>query len=336
MCHINFDQTFYLLLFRQDANNKTAFFVYLSFVFVVTVIVITFIGVITIEAELKISSFFQQFLSDKQTEVTFSINDVERPVSSSPKKLVCYYAAPSSLKQSNQLYPNRIGNDFVLPFSHFNYFSSIFYLSDPFLCTHVNIGIVLIKDHRIVIDDILDSIINETYILKRSNEQLKILFWIGGPAESVEFIEMIKTHANRMEFVDSVMHTLRKYKLDGIDLDWEFPNTYNKGRRHFTKLLHDIRKAFQQGGNEYLLSVAVAALEGIAYFAYDIQVINQYCDYVNVMVSIIVCWIDSIKIVEFVLNNIQFFYRATIITFIPRMHLSLVRCFFARYFRPRH
>lgn len=157
----------------------------------------------------------------------------------------------------------------------------IFDFSDPFLCTHINIGIVLLKNNRIIIDETLNSIINETYILKHSNEQLKILIWIGGPAASLEFIEMIKNHTNRMEFVDSVMHVLRKYQLDGIDLDWEFPNTYNEGRRHFTKLLHDIRKAFQQ---EYLLSVAVAALEGIAYFAYDIQVINQYCDYVNVMV----------------------------------------------------
>lgn len=142
----------------------------------------------------------------------------------------------------------------------------------------------MIKNNRVIIDETLGSIINETSILKRSNEHLKILIWIGGPSESFEFIEMIKNHTNRMEFIDSVKHVLRKYQLDGIDLDWEFPNMYNKGRRHFTKLLHDIRRAFQLDDNKYLLSVAVAALEGIAYFAYDIQIINQYCDYVNVMV----------------------------------------------------
>lgn len=156
---------------------------------------------------------------------------------------------------------------------------------DPFVCTHIHIGIASIRKNRIVIDEILSSIINETAILKRSNTYLKLLIWIGGPPDSSEFLKMIKSHTNRMEFVDSVKHSLEKYSLDGIDLDWEFPNMYNRGRLHFSQLLYEIRRAFDREGGNFLLSVAVAPIEGIAYFAYDIRTINQYCDYVNIMVS---------------------------------------------------
>lgn len=115
MRHIDFDKMWRFRSFRQG-HRKAAFIIYLVFVFVVTVIVTTIIGVITIETELKVSSYFQQFVSDKiePTGLNSSINDIERSTSQSQKKLVCYYASPSSLGQSNQLYPNHMGNGFIV------------------------------------------------------------------------------------------------------------------------------------------------------------------------------------------------------------------------------
>lgn len=74
------------------------------------------------------------------------------------------------------------------------------------------------------------------------------------------------------------MAVLETYQLDGIDFDWEFPSSDSK--IHFSQLLYEIRRAFT---DKYLLSLAVAAPEGIAYFAYNFNILNQYCDYINIM-----------------------------------------------------
>lgn len=65
--------------------------------------------------------------------------------------------------------------------------------------------------------------------------------------------------------------------------DWEFPITSYRRRMHFSQLLHEIRREYEREQRTYILSVAVAAPEGIAYFAYDIGIINENCDYVNIM-----------------------------------------------------
>lgn len=183
------------------------------------------------------------------------------PTQESDLKLVCYYAAPPSTAKSNQLYPQNI---------------------DPHLCTHINVGLIEIENNRLVIDDRLIDLFNQTKELKIKNKNLKILLWVGG-AESKGFSEMVANHANRKLFIQSLKEALETYRLDGIDLDWEFPSAYRRERQHFSQLLHEIRREYQREHRTYLLSVAAAAPEGIVYFAYDIGEINNYADYVNIM-----------------------------------------------------
>lgn len=155
------------------------------------------------------------------------------------------------------------------------------------MCTHINIGIATIENNTIVITEDLKVAFQQMSVLKRMNEKLKVLIWIGGPSESASFYEMIHLSENRREFIKSIKLALKTYNLDGVDLDWEFPLTYDKSRSYFSRLLHEIRRGFKEdfetGDRNYLLSVAVAAPEGIAYFAYDIEALNEFCDYVNIM-----------------------------------------------------
>lgn len=182
-------------------------------------------------------------------------------VSADKRKLVCYYSTPNVLNHTNELYPDRI---------------------DPHLCTHINVGIVYIENNRMVFDATLEELFRRTNELKRKNPELKILIWVGG-AGSIGFSEMVKNHANRKEFIRSLKSALEKYRLDGIDIDWEFPSAHNRERQHFSQLLHEIRREYQREHRTYLLSVAVAAPQGIVFYAYDIGEINQYADFVNIM-----------------------------------------------------
>lgn len=58
--------------------------------------------------------------------------------------------------------------------------------------------------------------------LKEQKPSLKVLLSIGG-WNSDGFCYMAQTPEGRAEFIESCIDLINEYKLDGIDLDWEFP-----------------------------------------------------------------------------------------------------------------
>lgn len=179
-------------------------------------------------------------------------------------RLVCYYSVPDP------------ENEFDLRLANVN----------AELCTHINVGMVSVSasNGQLVITENLRRILaQDVLVLRTINPALKLLLWIGGGANSDGFPAMVKNHTTRKMFLHSVKQTLAMYKLDGIDLDWEFPSAYNKERQHFSQLIYEIRQEYRRERRDYLLTVAAAAPEGIAVFAYDVQMLNQYVDYVSLM-----------------------------------------------------
>jgi chitinase len=67
------------------------------------------------------------------------------------------------------------------------------------------------------------------------------------------------------------------------DLDWEFPNGSNPQRIHFMQLLHEIRREYQREHRTYLLSLAAAAPSAFVEMCYDVPMINDNVDFVNIM-----------------------------------------------------
>ena len=178
------------------------------------------------------------------------------------KKLVCYYAMPDPLERFQNLQLKNI---------------------DAEICTHINIGIVPVIDNTLAITPEMVALFNETRERRAKNKNLKFLIWTGGIEYAKEFSNMVKNHANRKSFIRSLKYALREYEFDGIDLDWEFPSAFDKERQHFSQLLQEIRREYQREKRDYLLTVAVAAVEGIAYYAYDVKEINKYADFANIM-----------------------------------------------------
>lgn len=188
--------------------------------------------------------------------------DNHHPTSPDVKKLVCYYAMPDPLKKFESLQLRNI---------------------DANLCTHVNVGIVPIVENTLAITSEMVQLFNETKELRAKNKDLKFLIWTGGIDYGKNFAKMVKTHATRKAFIRSLKFALREYEFDGIDLDWEFPSAFNKERQHFSQLLQEIRREYQREKRDYLLTVAVPSVEGIAYYGYDVKEINKYADFANIM-----------------------------------------------------
>ncbi|XP_055681033.1 chitinase-3-like protein 2 [Lutzomyia longipalpis] len=177
------------------------------------------------------------------------------------RKLVCYYTAPYNVIRGRDLLPKDI---------------------DPHLCTHINVGFAGVVNSTLFLDDVLRETFVQMAALKKINQALKILVWTGG-ADVGGFSEMVKDHANRKHFIQSLKNVLETYRLDGIDLDWEFPGGFDRQRQHFSQLLHEIRREYQREHRTYLLTVAVAAPRPIIDVAYDVGEINSYADFVNIM-----------------------------------------------------
>ena len=86
---------------------------------------------------------------------------------------------------------------------------------------------------------------------------------------------------------------MHSHKLDGIDLDWEFPGLMGYGNTHrpedkenFTLLLKECRQSLdieeKKYNRSYLLTIAAGAFEDYIKHT-EMEKIHQYLDFINVM-----------------------------------------------------
>ncbi|MDH6358887.1 glycoside hydrolase family 18 protein [Parabacteroides sp. PF5-9] len=148
--------------------------------------------------------------------------------------------------------------------------------------THINYAFGHVNETfdgvRIDKEDRLRQIVG----LKSNHPELKIMLSIGGWG-SGRFSEMAADENLRKSFAADCQRVVQAFKLDGIDIDWEYPTSPLAGisyspddRDNYTLLMRDIRAAI---GKDKLLTHATAAnAEHIDYRATD-----QYLDFTNVM-----------------------------------------------------
>jgi len=134
--------------------------------------------------------------------------------------------------------------------------------------------------------------IRRTLALKDKNPNLKVLFAVGGwTAGGWIFSDMAQTRERRQMFIESAVHFLNYFGLDGIDLDWEFPAydmlteepTDPMDREHFSLLMKEMGEAFKEQDPPLLLTFPAAADPSKADNAYYLEEVHPYVDWINVM-----------------------------------------------------
>ena len=159
------------------------------------------------------------------------------------------------------------------------------------LLTHINYAHGRFKnpktgDGGIVITESKQAPLSKVTALKSVNPKLKVMLMIGGWGGHADgFSEMAKSAAKRTEFCKSVKSLLDKHKLDGVDIDWEYPTQSADNEtgcdpddtKNFNLVLKELRETL---GTSKIISYASSS----SHPEYvDWATAIHYIDYVNVM-----------------------------------------------------
>ena len=162
--------------------------------------------------------------------------------------------------------------------------------------THINYAFVNVQDSLAVLTNLQTDSTNFRKLndLKKVNPDLKILISIGGWAWSENFSDAVLTETSRKMFAKSSVDIIREYKLDGVDIDWEYPgmkgeegNIYRpEDKENFTLMFKAIREELdifeKETGKKYLLTAAVGGSKSFIEHT-DMASVAPYMDYVLIM-----------------------------------------------------
>ncbi|THV05045.1 glycoside hydrolase family 18 protein [Dendrothele bispora CBS 962.96] len=125
------------------------------------------------------------------------------------------------------------------------------------------------------------------YNLKKQNRHLKLLLSIGGWTYSPSFHPVVVNPQLRQRFVESSVKLLEDYGLDGLDVDYEYPQT-DAQATGYVDLLRELREALDRhasskGANYRFLLTIAAPCGPQNYEKLHIKAMDQYLDFWNLM-----------------------------------------------------
>ncbi|MFI7675888.1 glycosyl hydrolase family 18 protein [Actinophytocola sp. NPDC049390] len=112
------------------------------------------------------------------------------------------------------------------------------------------------------------------------SNNVKVSLAIGGwnDGNDSAFEALAANATSRTTFVNSVVNVVNQYNLDGVDIDWEYPDPYASGT-NFTALMQQLSSAMHSRGK--LLTAAVVSGGGTAE---GVQTpVFGYVDWLNIM-----------------------------------------------------
>ena len=163
-------------------------------------------------------------------------------------------------------------------------------LPDPTIITHINYAHGRFVnpstgDGGIVITESKKAPISKVVALKSQNPKLKVMLMIGGWGGHADgFSMMARDAAKRTEFCQAVKAHIENHKLDGVDIDWEYPTQSADNEtgcdpndtKNFNLVLKELRETI---GTDKIISFASSSSAKYV----DWKTAMKYLDYVNVM-----------------------------------------------------
>ncbi len=155
--------------------------------------------------------------------------------------------------------------------------------------THVIYSFVKLRNDTLMLRDAKqEQNVRQIVALKQQYPNLKIMVSMGGWSGCAPCSDLFANADHRKTFAKTTVALLKKYNLDGIDLDWEYPaiegfpgHTYNKAdKANFTALVKVLR---EEMGSKYLLSFAAGGFVKYLAESIDWAKVHPLVDFINLM-----------------------------------------------------
>jgi GH18 family chitinase len=155
--------------------------------------------------------------------------------------------------------------------------------------THINWAFGYVNQAgEIYVDDREDAArFAQLHALKAKNPRLKIILSVGGWGAD-GFSDAALTDESRAKFGESAVALVKRYALDGIDLDWEYPGDPGPGikfrpedKGNFTLMLKTMREHLHRHDPRLTLSIADSA--GNYFKRTEMDRLHVYLDWINIM-----------------------------------------------------
>jgi chitinase len=161
--------------------------------------------------------------------------------------------------------------------------------------THINYAFVDVQHNRAWLTHRRTDTTNLRNLikLKKKNPDLKILISIGGWSWSNNFSDMALSDTSRLAFAQSAVDIIRQFQLDGIDIDWEYPDNIGAGnvfraedKQNYTLMFKALREQLdvleKENGKKLLLTAAVGGFKRFLQHT-EMDKVSHYLNYVNMM-----------------------------------------------------
>lgn len=154
--------------------------------------------------------------------------------------------------------------------------------------TTINFAFVLpAKDGSGALEPVAHPEVLKSLVAKAHAKGVKVLPSIGGfaigdgPGIDTRFEVLANSDKTRKNFVHSCMQLVREFNLDGIDIDWEFPDPQEPSLSDFVFLMKELSDSLKPVGKKLTAAIESHRLP----YTYGIDEASfQYVDWFNIMV----------------------------------------------------
>jgi chitinase len=155
--------------------------------------------------------------------------------------------------------------------------------------THIIFSFGHLKGNDLSIGNEQDSTtIKKLVVLKKRNPKLKVILSLGGWGGCETCSDVFSTETARQQFSESVLELRNYFKIDGLDLDWEYPaiegypgHAYKEeDKQNFTALLRQLRNTL---GQNFELSFAAGGFQKFIDESIEWKPVMELVDKVNLM-----------------------------------------------------
>ena len=136
--------------------------------------------------------------------------------------------------------------------------------------THIIFSFTKVIDHEMRFEnDDYGKKLSQLVKQRENHPNLKVMIACGGWG-SKGFSDMAYTAETRQKFVNSVVQFNKKYQLDGIDIDWEYPTipvagtkARSEDKQNFTLLMKELREALNSLKREHNTDICISRMAAL-------------------------------------------------------------------------